>query len=81
VVAVHHTNTPVHPSHSATSELTRFGVSKHLVMSAPKHLYETFVPATPDEVWAAITRPEFTTRYFFGTAFDATSERAHTIGT
>lgn len=40
-------------------------------MPAPKHLYETFIRATPDEVWAAITRPEFTRKYFDGTAFEA----------
>lgn len=40
-------------------------------MAAPKHVYETFVRATPDEVWAAITRPEFTERYFHRTRFEA----------
>ena len=36
-------------------------------MAAPKHVYETFIKATPAEVWAAITRPEFTERYFHRT--------------
>lgn len=39
-------------------------------MAAPKHVYETFIKATPDEVWAAITRPEFTERYFHETRFE-----------
>ncbi len=30
--------------------------------------YELFLRATPRRVWDAITRPEDTTRYFFGTA-------------
>lgn len=29
--------------------------------------YETFFRATPQQVWDAITRPEHTERYFFGT--------------
>ena len=40
-------------------------------MAAPKHVYETFIKATPAEVWAAITRPEFTERYFHNTRFES----------
>ena len=39
-------------------------------MAAAQHVYETFVRATPDEVWTAITDPEFTRRYFHHTAFE-----------
>lgn len=38
-------------------------------MAAPSHVYETFIRATPDEVWTAITDPAFTKRYFHETAF------------
>jgi uncharacterized protein YndB with AHSA1/START domain len=40
-------------------------------MAAPRHVYETFIRATPAEVWAAITRPEFTRRYFHHTSFES----------
>jgi uncharacterized protein YndB with AHSA1/START domain len=30
-------------------------------------VYEVFVKATPEQVWDAITRPEWTERYFYGT--------------
>jgi uncharacterized protein YndB with AHSA1/START domain len=40
-------------------------------VSAPNHIYETFIKATPSEVWAAITEPEFTQRYFHHTSFRA----------
>ena len=37
-------------------------------------VYAVFVRATPEQVWDAITKPEFTTRYFYGTAVDSTFE-------
>jgi uncharacterized protein YndB with AHSA1/START domain len=39
-------------------------------MPATRHQYETFVRATPAEVWRAITDPDFTRRYFHGTRFE-----------
>ena len=37
-------------------------------------VYSVFIRATPDEVWDAITRPEFTTKYFFGSSVESTWE-------
>jgi uncharacterized protein YndB with AHSA1/START domain len=37
-------------------------------------VYEIFVKATPERIWDAITKPEFTTRYFYGSAIDSTFE-------
>lgn len=39
-------------------------------MAAARHVYETFIRATPAEVWAAITRQDFTRRYFHHTSFE-----------
>ena len=36
--------------------------------------YTVFIRATPERVWDAITKPEFTTRYFYGSAVDSTFE-------
>ncbi|MGI9265016.1 MAG: SRPBCC family protein [Gammaproteobacteria bacterium] len=36
-------------------------------MSNPEYIYETFIRATPDEVWQALTSAEFTRQYFHGT--------------
>ena len=30
-------------------------------------VYQLFIRATPEQIWEAITTPEFTHRYFFGT--------------
>jgi uncharacterized protein YndB with AHSA1/START domain len=43
--------------------------TRKVTMAAARHIYESFIRATPDEVWAAITQPEFTRRYFHHTAF------------
>jgi uncharacterized protein YndB with AHSA1/START domain len=37
-------------------------------------VYSVFIRATPEQVWDAITKPEFTTRYFHGTRVDSTLE-------
>jgi uncharacterized protein YndB with AHSA1/START domain len=37
-------------------------------------VYQVFVKATPEQVWDAITKPEFTTRYFYGSVIDSTFE-------
>jgi uncharacterized protein YndB with AHSA1/START domain len=37
-------------------------------------VYAVFIRATPEQVWDAITKPEFTTKYFYGSAVDSTFE-------
>jgi len=37
-------------------------------------VHQLFIKATPEQIWDAITKPEFTTRYFFGSAIDSTFE-------
>ena len=37
-------------------------------------VYAVFIRATPEQVWDAITKPEFTTRYFHGTTIESTFE-------
>ena len=35
-----------------------------------KFVYVTYIRATPDRVWEALLKPEFTRRYFFGVTLD-----------
>ena len=42
--------------------------------AAPSQVYQVFIKATPEQVWDAITKPEFTTRYFFGSRVQTTGE-------
>jgi uncharacterized protein YndB with AHSA1/START domain len=37
-------------------------------------VYSVFIRATPEQVWDAITKPEFTRRYFYGSDIDSTFE-------
>ena len=37
-------------------------------------VYSVFIRATPEQVWDGITKPEFTTRYFYGTRIESTFE-------
>jgi uncharacterized protein YndB with AHSA1/START domain len=43
-------------------------------MTPPRHVYQTYVRATPEQIWSAITDPEFTCRYLFGSAFESSLE-------
>jgi uncharacterized protein YndB with AHSA1/START domain len=37
-------------------------------------VYQVFIKATPEQIWEAITKPEFTARYFHGAHVDSTFE-------
>ncbi len=37
-------------------------------------VYQVFILATPEQIWEAITKPEFTTKYFYGSEIDSTFE-------
>jgi uncharacterized protein YndB with AHSA1/START domain len=43
-------------------------------MTATRQVYQIFIRATPEQVWEAITQPEFTARYFYGSRVDTTGE-------
>jgi len=38
-------------------------------------VYELFIKASPEQVWDAITKPEFTLKYFHGVRIEITPER------
>jgi uncharacterized protein YndB with AHSA1/START domain len=38
-------------------------------------VYTVFIKATPEQIWDAITKPEFTAKYFYGSQVDSTLER------
>jgi len=42
-------------------------------------VYQLFIRATPEAIWDAITKPEFTTRYFHGARIEVTPERRRTF--
>jgi uncharacterized protein YndB with AHSA1/START domain len=38
-------------------------------------VYQVYIKATPEAIWDAITKPEFTERYFYGVRIETTAER------
>ena len=42
--------------------------------AAPTQVYQVYIKASPEQVWDAITKPEFTARYFFGSRVQTTGE-------
>jgi uncharacterized protein YndB with AHSA1/START domain len=43
-------------------------------------IYQLFIKATPEQVWDAITKPEFTTRYFFASRIELADGRRRAYG-
>jgi uncharacterized protein YndB with AHSA1/START domain len=43
-------------------------------------VYALFIKATPEAIWDAITKPEFTERYFFGARNDVSPTRYRSLG-
>jgi uncharacterized protein YndB with AHSA1/START domain len=43
-------------------------------------VYQVFIKATPEAIWEAITRPEFTRRYFYQAQIEVTPERYRSVG-
>jgi uncharacterized protein YndB with AHSA1/START domain len=37
-------------------------------------VYQVFIRATPEQIWEAITTPEFTARYFYGAQIENTAD-------
>jgi uncharacterized protein YndB with AHSA1/START domain len=38
------------------------------------HVHTVFIKATPEQLWDAITKPEFTQQYYYGSVIDSTFE-------
>ena len=43
-------------------------------------VYQVFIKATPEQIWEAITKPEFTEKYFYGARIEFDGKRRLTHG-
>jgi uncharacterized protein YndB with AHSA1/START domain len=43
-------------------------------------IYQVFIKATPEQIWQAITTPEFTRRYFHGARITVTPDSYRSLG-
>jgi uncharacterized protein YndB with AHSA1/START domain len=52
-------------------ETTRTEKATMSTPALPKHVYEIYIRTTPQKLWEAITKPEFTRQYFYGSAVES----------
>jgi len=43
-------------------------------------VYQLVIKATPEQIWEAITTPEFTAKYFYGARIENTADRHRSLG-
>jgi len=43
-------------------------------------VYQVFIKATPEQIWDAITKPEFTEKYFYGARIENTATKHRSLG-
>jgi uncharacterized protein YndB with AHSA1/START domain len=43
-------------------------------------VYQVFIKATPEQIWDAITRPEWTARYFYGARISVVPDAYRSLG-
>src|SRR3954449_6550796 len=61
-----------HPGYTTTAANNRRGFPlMNLDAFEPSLVYTTYIAATPERIWEALTTPEFSRKYFFGFAVDA----------
>jgi uncharacterized protein YndB with AHSA1/START domain len=61
------------PKAAALADLKTM-LERNDMADAPRQVYQVFIRATPEQVWDAITRPEFTARYFYGSRVETSGE-------
>jgi DNA-binding transcriptional ArsR family regulator/uncharacterized protein YndB with AHSA1/START domain len=67
------------PRVSALAALKREFEGSESMSDAPKQIYQVFIQATPEQIWDAITKPEFTAKYFYGSKVETTGEAGSPI--
>lgn len=48
-------------------------------MSSPEFVYETYIRASAENIWEALTNPEFTARYFHATRVESTWKKGDPV--
>ncbi len=54
-------------------------MSTSTITQTTVQVYQVFIKASPEQIWDAITKPEFTEKYFYGARIENTAEthRSH----
>lgn len=67
------------PSAAALVTLKQALERTGFVPTAPKQIYQIYIRATPEQIWEAITKPEFTSKYFYGSRVETTGKKGASI--
>ena len=62
------------PKAAALADLKEELERSEAMTYGPNQVYQVFIKATPEQIWDAITQPEFTARYFYGSRVQTTGE-------
>lgn len=62
------------PNAAALADLKEELERSEAMADGPTQVYQVFIKANPEQIWDAITKPEFTARYFFGSRVETTGE-------
>jgi uncharacterized protein YndB with AHSA1/START domain/DNA-binding transcriptional ArsR family regulator len=67
------------PSAAALAGMKQALESSGSMPPVPKQVYQIFIRATAEQIWDAITRPEFTAKYFYGSRVATSGTRGTPI--
>jgi uncharacterized protein YndB with AHSA1/START domain len=54
--------------------------AKPITQAPTTQIYQVFIKATPEKIWEAITRPEFTMKYFHGARISIEGGKYRSLG-
>ena len=55
-------------------------MSTNTITETTVQVYQVFIKATPEQIWDAITKPEFSAKYFYGARIENTAELHSALG-
>ena len=58
------------PRAAALADLKQDLEGRNTMAEIPRQVYQVYIRATPEQIWDAITKPDFTAKYFFGSRVD-----------
>ena len=62
------------PKAAALADLKEELERSEAMAEGPTQVYQVFIKARPEQIWDAITKPEFTARYFYGSRVQTSGE-------
>lgn len=67
------------PRAAALADLKQDLEGRNTMAEIPRQVYQVYIRATPEQIWDAITKPEFTAQYFFGSRVETDGKTGSAI--